>query len=90
MFNTATGVKYKFECNQWFGKKSEDKKYWRDIPATKRGKEVISSKYIWAHITQCMDDCQYCLNSIHWKCVMNQIIKLKSVRYSSELILFKI
>lgn len=45
MFNTATGVKYKFECNQWFGKKSEDKKYWLDIPATKRGKEVISSKY---------------------------------------------
>lgn len=43
MFNTATGVKYRFECNQWFGKKSEDKKYWRDIPATKKGKEVISS-----------------------------------------------
>ncbi|XP_078332217.1 lipoxygenase homology domain-containing protein 1-like isoform X5 [Crassostrea virginica] len=42
LFNTATGVKYRFECNQWFGKKSDDKKYWRDIPASKRGKEVIS------------------------------------------------
>lgn len=47
LFNTATGVKYRFECNQWFGKKSDDKKYWRDIPASKRGKEVISSTY-WA------------------------------------------